>query len=86
MSYPNMTYCMNENTLAAMRQVLGAMEEEGAGFLRDLSRDEMSAFQELFHACENFLSLSQELHDEVEQEDDGQPDEAQEWHDFDPDC
>jgi hypothetical protein len=24
--------------------------------------------------------------DEVETEYDGQPDEAQEWHDFDPDC
>ena len=24
--------------------------------------------------------------EEVEQEHDGQPDEAQEWHDFDPDC
>ena len=23
---------------------------------------------------------------EYEYEDDGQPDEAQEWHDFDPDC
>ena len=24
--------------------------------------------------------------DELNEEDDGQPDEAQEWHDFDPDC
>lgn len=66
MNYPNMSYCMNENTLAAMRQVLSAMESEGAGFLRELSRDEHSAFQELFHACERFLNLSEELHDEVE--------------------
>jgi len=26
------------------------------------------------------------LDDEEEDEDDGQPDEDQEWHDFDPDC
>lgn len=24
--------------------------------------------------------------DELNEEDDGQPDEAQEWHDYDPDC
>jgi hypothetical protein len=28
-NYPNMSYCMNENTLAALKQVLDAMQEEG---------------------------------------------------------
>jgi len=32
------------------------------------------------------MNLSEELQDELEQEGDGQPDEAQEWYDFDPDC
>ena len=87
-NYPNMSYCMNENTLLAMRQIVNAMNEEGVGFLADLSREERRAFQELFNTCEDFLNLSEELEAEAERESeyDGQPDEAQEWHDFDPDC
>lgn len=66
--YPNMSYCMNENTLLALRQVIQAMEEEGADFLRELSRDERRAFNELFNACEDFMSLSQEMQEEVDEE------------------
>ena len=86
-SYPNMSYCMNENTLAAMNQIVNAMNEEGPAFLREMSRDEKRAFQQLFSVCEDFMSLSEELQAEFEQEErDGQPDEAQEWADFDVDC
>jgi hypothetical protein len=81
-----MSYCMCENTLLALRQVINAMQEEGPMFLQEMSRDERRAFQELFNTCEDFLNLSEELEDEVEQERDGQPDEAQEWYDFDPEC
>jgi len=77
---------MCENTLLAMRQVINAMREEGPMFLQEMSRDERRAFQELFNTCEDFLNLSEELQDEYEQERDGQPDEAQEWYDFDPEC
>jgi hypothetical protein len=87
MGYPNMSYCMCENTLAAMRQVVTAMNEEGPNFLREMNRDERRAFQELFNVCEDFMTLSEELQDEYEREQrDGQPDEQQEWADFDPDC
>jgi hypothetical protein len=86
-SYPNMSYCMNENTLLAMRQIVTAMNEEGPQFLRELSRTERRAFEELFNTCEDFMSLSEELQAEFEREErDGQPDEAQEWADFDPEC
>jgi len=85
-NYPNMSYCMCENTLLALRQVLNAMQEEGPMFLQDMNRDERRAFQELFNTCEDFLTASEELQAEYENEYDGQPDEAQEWHDFDPDC
>ena len=85
-NYPNMSYCMCENTLLALRQVVNAMNEEGPAFLQELSREERRAFQELFNTCEDFLNLSEELQDEYEQEHDGQPDEAQEWESFDPDC
>jgi hypothetical protein len=86
-NYPNMSYCMNENTLAALKQVLDAMQEEGPQFLRELNRTERRAFEELFHYCESFLTMSEELQEELEAEErDGQPDEAQEWESFDPDC
>ena len=58
---PNMSYCMCENTLLALRQILDAMVEEGPMFLNDLSRSERESFEELFHACESFLNLSDEL-------------------------
>jgi len=58
---PNMSYCMCENTLLAMRQVLDAMVSEGPMFLNDLSRSERESFEELFHSCESFLNLSDEL-------------------------
>lgn len=85
-NYPNMSYCMNSNTLLALNQVIGAMRDEGVGFLSDLSQDERRAFKELFNACEDFMNMSEELQDEYDQENDGQPDEAQEWADFDPEC
>jgi hypothetical protein len=86
-NYPNMSYCMNGNTLLALRQVVEAMNEEGPMFLREMSREERRAFEELFSMCEDFMSLSEELQEEYEREQrDGQPDEAQEWADFDPDC
>ena len=57
-------------------------------FLLELNRGERRCFEQLFTACEDFLTLSEELVDEAERESewDGQPDEAQEWADFDPDC
>jgi hypothetical protein len=78
---------MNENTLLAMKQIVEAMDNEGPMFLRELNRDERRAFEQLFNVCEDFMQLSEELQAELEREElDGQPDEAQEWADFDPDC
>lgn len=86
-NYPNMSYCMCENTLLAMRQIVNAMNEEGPMFLQDMNSDERRAFQALFNTCEDFMSLSEELQAEAERDErDGQPDEAQEWESFDPDC
>jgi hypothetical protein len=86
--YPNMSYCMCENTLLAMRQVINAMNEQGADFLNEMGCEEKRSYEALFSLCEDFMTLSEELQEEAESEDeyDGQPDEAQEWHDFDPDC
>lgn len=85
-NYPNMSYCMNENTLAALKQVMEAMDSEGPAFLKEMSREERRAFEELFSHCESFLTMSEELVEQEEREGDGQPDEAQEWESFDPEC
>ena len=87
-NYPNMSYCMCENTLLALKQVLEAMENEGPMFLKDMNRDELRAYRSLFEHCESFLTMAEELDDEVARDEDydGQPDEAQEWADFDPEC
>ncbi len=87
-NYPNMSYCMCNNTLLALNQVVEAMQEEGVEFLRDLSRDERRSFEALFEMCQSFMEMTEELEYEERQqnENDGQPDEAQEWADFDPDC
>ncbi len=83
-NYPNMSYCMCNNTLLALKQILDTMQDEGPMFLREMSRDERRSYEALFNACEDFLTMSEELQAELER--DGQPDEAQEWADFDPDC
>ncbi len=67
-NYPNMSYCMCENTVLAMRQILNAMQEEGPMFIREMNRDERRAFQELFNLCEDFLNTSEELEAEYEEE------------------
>jgi len=86
-NYPNMSYCMCNNTLLALKQVVEAMNDEGPMFLREMSRDERRSFEQLFSMCEDFMTLSEELQAEYEREErDGQPDEAQEWADFDPEC
>ncbi len=87
-NYPNMSYCMCNNTLLALKQVVEAMNDEGPQFLREMSRDERRSFEQLFSMCEDFMTMSEELQAELEREEDydGQPDEAQEWADFDPDC
>jgi len=48
--------------------------------LKYMSEDDVS---DMAHANEFFLD---EDEDEEDEEWDGQPDEAQEWYDFDPDC
>jgi len=67
-NYPNMSYCMCENTLSALYQVLNAMREEGPMFLKDLSESERMNYKALFNACEDFLNMSEKLEDELASE------------------
>lgn len=65
-NYPNMSYCMCENTSRAMQQILDTMVERGATFLREASREERAAYKRLFDQCEAFLTASEEIEDAQE--------------------
>jgi hypothetical protein len=66
MSYPNMSYCMCENTLLAMRQILNAMEDDGQEFVQDMGREERRAYEELYNACEAFMRMAEQMQAEEE--------------------
>ena len=85
-NFPNMSYCMCENTLLALRQVVTAMVEQGPDFLSEMSREERHAYRKLFDMCEEFLCSSEDIDQEIDREGDGQPSEHDEWMSFDPDC
>jgi hypothetical protein len=64
--YPNMSYCMCNNTLAALNQIMDAMDEEGdVDFLRDLNMDEMRAFDELIYVARQFAKRAERAQDEA---------------------
>jgi hypothetical protein len=44
-----------------MRQVMEAMTSDGRHFTKEMNRGERRAYQELFNACEDFLTLAEEL-------------------------
>jgi hypothetical protein len=64
---------MCSNTLAAMNQLVTAMQEQGPMFLNDMSREERRAFNELFNQCEDFMNLSEALVEAEENEGDDFP-------------
>jgi len=62
--YPNMSYCMCENTSLAVNQILAAMQESGSTmqFFHSLSQREQAALIPL-------LSAMREIVEAAEQED-----------------
>ena len=64
--YPNMSYCMVGNTLAALEQIMDAMDEQGAvEFVKDLNMDELRAFNELMHVANLFSRRAVRAVDQV---------------------
>lgn len=81
----NMSYCRFENTSIDLSDCVGAMECEYTLTDMKLSASEKLSLSYMRELCERFI----QEHDRLiaaSEEYDGQPDEAQEWHDFDPDC
>ena len=69
--YPNMSYCMFENTRAALDQLLEHMAEaqdEGTvqEFMTDLSQSERGYMSELFDQCHQFIRMATEMHEQVD--------------------
>jgi len=59
-NYPNMSYCMCNNTLAALEQILDHMDSEGdIDFVRYLSITERKAFEDLMHVAKQFARRSE---------------------------
>ena len=64
--YPNMSYCMCQNTLSALEQIMDEMDEQGATkFLKMLNMDEMRAFDELIHVTRQFSKSAQTAQDKL---------------------
>jgi hypothetical protein len=59
--YPNMSYCMCSNTLAAMDQLMDAMED--VDFIEELNPDELRSFDDLIHVAKLFARRGQLLLD-----------------------
>ena len=60
--YPNMSYCMCNNTLAAMDQLMDAMED--VDFIENLNPDELRSFNDLIHVANLFISKGNYLLDQ----------------------
>ena len=59
--YPNMSYCMFNNTLLAMEQINEFITEGDPEELVDVRREELAKAQELYYACKEYLSLYKDM-------------------------
>ena len=60
-NYPNMSYCMFQNTQMAMDQLVTFMQEADQDDMLDMSKDELRAMQELVGYCEQYIRLVEEF-------------------------
>lgn len=59
--YPNMSYCMFNNTLLALEQINEFIMEENDEELVDVRDEELAKAQELYYACKEYLSLYKDM-------------------------
>jgi len=60
-NYPNMSYCMFQNTRMAMDQLAEFMIEADIDDVIDISKDELSAMRELVGYCEQYIRLAEDF-------------------------
>ena len=64
--YPNMSYCMCNNTEAALNQIMDAMDEQGdVEFVKELSMDELRSFNEIAFMARQFAQRAERAVDRV---------------------
>lgn len=68
-NYPNMSYCMCENTTLALRQILDALRDGDVDFVREMGREERDAFRALPELCRYVADAAEEMLDLVQEED-----------------
>ena len=67
-NFPNMSYCMCENTLAALRQVFEAMRHEDAiDFIGAMNKHELAAFRELAQTCRLVADTADAVEEEYQE-------------------
>ena len=64
--YPNMSYCMCNNTEAGLNQIMDAMDEQGdVEFVKELSMDELRSFNEIAFMARLFAQRAERAVDQV---------------------
>lgn len=66
-NYPNMSYCMFENTQLAMDQLATFLQEADQDDMLDISKSELRAMRELVGYCEQYLRLVEDFDDKRQQ-------------------
>ena len=61
---PNMSYCMFENTVSAMRQILETLTEAERKADLNLNKYEQSAYRDLKDMCEEIIHEVERLEEE----------------------
>ena len=65
-NYPNMSYCMCNNTEVAFNQIMDAMDEQGdIEFVKQLSMDELRSFNEIAFMARQFAQRAERAVDQV---------------------
>lgn len=60
-NYPNMSYCMFQNTKLAMDQINEFMMEADFDDVLDMNKDEVRAMEEMIGYCEQYMRLVEEF-------------------------
>ena len=65
-NYPNMSYCICNNTEAAFNQIMDAMDEQGdVKFVKELSMDELRSFNEIAFMARQFAQRAERAVNQV---------------------
>jgi len=66
-NYPNMSYCMFENTQMAMDQLATFLQAADQDDMLDISKTELRAMRELVGYCEQYLRLVEDFDEQRQQ-------------------